>query len=78
MKRELEIIDLLNKENINIMFLTETDQPKNVPMDLKIKGYKTLLLKTKMPEDKVRIVALVNEKVNEQITHLCYSIVTCK
>ena len=63
-KRELEIIDLLHKENIDILFLTETDTTiLEKEEDFKIKGYSTVFPKRTSTKDKIRIICTIKESI---------------
>ena len=67
-KRELEIKELLNKEKINILFLTETDIILCNTEDYKIEGFTTIFQKRESENEKIRIVALIKEDVESQIS----------
>ena len=61
-KREVELREMLSKENIDVIFLTETDTKQiNCETDFVIKGYKTILQERENPNDNLRIVCLVKE-----------------
>ena len=41
-KRELEIVELINKEDLDILFLTETDERLNNEEDFKLCGFNNI------------------------------------
>ena len=64
-KREHEIIELLNSQKLNILFLVETDT--NViqeEKDYKIKGYRTFFPLRGKDDLKTRIICLVDENLD--------------
>ena len=61
--REIEIINLLESEKLDVLFLTETDTKKQNATGYKIKGFNTFVQLKKSDEDMVRIIALVKEEV---------------
>ena len=67
-KREIELIDLLKSENVDVIFLTETDTKSlSKEEDYCIQGYKTILPITDPKSGLVRIIGLVKE---EHIPHI--------
>ena len=61
-KRETEILELVKKENIDIIFLTKTNIITICfESDYSVKGYVTTLQERKNPNDVIRIVGLVKE-----------------
>ena len=63
-KRELEIVKLLHEENIDILFLTETDTIElEKEEDFKIKGYSTIFPKRNSIKDKIRIICIIKESI---------------
>ena len=67
-KRENEINHLLQTEDIDILFLTETDIKKHFVNDLKIKGYTTHIQAASQDEDVVRIVALTKDNCGVKVS----------
>ena len=64
-KRELEITQLLQDENIDILFLTETDTVHlEKEEDFKIKGFSTIFPKRVSNKHKIRIICLMRERVS--------------
>ena len=63
-KRELELSDLLRTENIDIIFLTETDTSMLISDETyTIAGYKTVVPEKMSDSELVRIVCLIKEKL---------------
>ena len=64
--RDLELRNILKEENINVIFLTETDSKvlKNEERYL-INGYKTVFQERKTAQSKLRIVCLVKNSVDQ-------------
>ena len=68
LKRECEIVNVLKEENLDILFLTETDIIIEEEEDLKIEGYKSFFQLRKSNNEKIRIIALVeNEMANNTV-----------
>ena len=63
----MEIEILLRTEDIDVLFLTETDVHLNSVDDFAIKGYNTVLQKRKTTQEKVRIVALIKDDKSNQM-----------
>ena len=65
------MIEILKNENIDIIFLLETDT-KNLAIeaDFQIEGYKTIFYKRKEQIDNLRIISLIKEEVAGSITIL--------
>jgi len=60
----LELKNLFNSEKVNIMFLVETDiTMSNVKEDYKIEVYGTIFQKTDQNKEKIRIIGLVKEEM---------------
>ena len=66
-KRELEIKELLKNEEINILFLTESDIILGKTDDYKIEGFTTVFQKRESENEKIRVVAFIKEDVESQI-----------
>ena len=63
-----ELKNLLEKEDIDVLFLTETDSNNlDSESDYIIQGYKTILPLKKNNSDKVRILCLVMEAISSQV-----------
>ena len=68
-KRELEIIHLLNSENIDVIFITETDTKQIIcEGDYRINGYKTVFQERTNPNDWLRIVCLIKDSWVNKVT----------
>ena len=69
LKRENEILQLLLAENLNILFLTETDIKRINVCSYKIKGYTTFMQSGEEDSDMdtIRIVALTKEDCDVKI-----------
>ena len=64
-KREAEIIKLLSDENLDILFLTETDNLNIKNEDsYKIQGYTTVLQNRTNETDVIRILGLIKNEIN--------------
>ena len=64
-KRELEIIDLINTNDLTILFLVETDSYQiNEKKDFELVGFETLFHKKKISTDKTRLICLTKANVN--------------
>ena len=63
----MEIKDLLTKEEIYVIFLTESDTNILCESNYKIPGFITVFHKRECNTEKVRIVALFKEKFQSQI-----------
>ena len=61
LRRENEIKLLLQSENIDILYLTETDTKKINVTNYKLSGYTTILQCSEGDDDSVRIIALVKD-----------------
>ena len=61
MTRENELVDLLKTEEIDVIFITETDVRRGNVSSYKIAGFTTQLQTCNSDEDQVRVVALVKE-----------------
>ena len=69
--RELELKQLLINENIDIIFLTETDTNSiSNKMDYQIEDYVTILPKMKESNSHLRIICLVKNEVFSQINEV--------
>ena len=66
-KRENEIKSMLEEEDLDILFLTETDSLKQNVITYNMKGYKTYLQATNEENNLVRIAALVKENCGVDI-----------
>ena len=66
--RDLELRKLLKNENIDVMFLTETDT-KAIPSEDKyqIQGYKTVFQERKSAQSKLRIIWLVKNLLAQKM-----------
>ena len=53
------LIKLINKEDLDILFLTETDVRLNNEEDFKLCGFNTIFHKRENNEEKIRLIALV-------------------
>ena len=62
-KREIEISKLLQSDDLDILFLTETDVKKQNVIDYKIKGYSTHIQSVTHDEDLVRVIALTKDNI---------------
>ena len=62
-KRELEISNLLQSDDLDILFLTETDIKKQNVIDYKIKGYTTHIQSVAQDGDLVRVIALTKDNI---------------
>ena len=60
-KREIELTQMLMDEELDILFLTETDTKIENEKDFKIAGYKTIFHVRVENAQKVRMMCLVNE-----------------
>jgi hypothetical protein len=60
-KRENEITYLLQKEEVDILFITETDTKWHNVFDYKIKGFTTTLQAVKNNDDLVRVIAITRD-----------------
>ena len=61
-RRETELKELLNKEEIDVLFLVETDtQMIGEEKDYVVQGYRTILPKLAETDNKIRIMSLVKE-----------------
>ena len=66
--RENEIINILKEENVDIMFLTETDSKTiKKDTDFQIAGYDTVLPLIEKDNDNIRIIALVSQKIRNKV-----------
>ena len=62
--REFELLQLLEEEEIDILFITETDTLMlESESDYSIKGYKTIFPKRKTNKDKLRLLCVIKEEV---------------
>ena len=63
-KREIEIRNLLQKHEINILFLNETDTFNiKKESDYKIEGFTTVLQKRESENEKLRLICLESENL---------------
>ena len=62
-KRELEISELIKEENIDLLFLTETDCHIDTECEYKISGFNTVLPLRDNQTDQIRIIALVRSSL---------------
>ena len=60
-RRELEIIELLRKENLDVLFLTETDTKRSNLANYSLQGYSTHFQMGDEDSSNIRIVALVKD-----------------
>ena len=66
--KEIELSDLLAKEEFDIMFLNETDTKHiETKKDYQIKGYDTILPKISTAQKTVRILCLVKNNLMEMV-----------
>ena len=66
--RELELTDMLKNENIDVIFLTETDTKAIQKEDgYQIQGYKTIFQERKSVQSKLRIVCLVKNSLVQKM-----------
>ena len=64
--REEELKDIIKTNNLDVIFLVETDTTSvSVENDYKLPGLKTLIQNKENPTDLTRIVCLINEKMSE-------------
>ena len=68
LKRELEIKEFLKAEDLDILFLTETDTNIMSEADYKIKGYITIFHLRECNTEKVRIIALIKDMLQPHIS----------
>ena len=62
--REIEIKEILCKEDIDIFFLTETDTKTIIcESDYKIQGFQTIFHERKNPNDVLRVICLIKEEL---------------
>jgi hypothetical protein len=61
-KRELEIKELLKREDIDIIFLTETDIKLSSEDDYQIEGFKTVFQARESQDDVIRLICLIKNK----------------
>ena len=66
-KRENEILDILTSQNIDVLFLTETDTKRSDAEKFVIKGFNTVIQRVSEEEDIVRIIALIRENTGLEI-----------
>ena len=67
LKRELEIIELIESEKIDLLFLTETDIVLESESEYKIKGFYTFFPARENNTDQIRIIALLRTSLDENI-----------
>ena len=67
LKRELEIIELIESEKIDLLFLTETDIVLESESEYKIKGFNTFFPARENNTDQIRIIALLRTSLEENI-----------
>ena len=68
-KRELEIINLINSKKAMVMFLVETDsQMINEEKDYRIENYRTVFQKKENPNDQTRMIGLLHESIQQTTT----------
>ena len=69
LKRENEVLQLLLTENLDILFLTETDTKRINACNYKIKGYTTFMQSSEEDSDldTIRIIALTKEECGVKI-----------
>ena len=64
--REEELKDIIKTNNLDVIFLVETDTTSvSVENDYKLPGLKTLIQNKENPTDLTRIVCLINEKMSD-------------
>ena len=61
------LIKLINKEDLDILFLTETDVRLNNEEDFKLCGFNTIFHKRENNEEKIRLIALVKTSLEPNI-----------
>ena len=61
------LIKLINKEDLDILFLTETDVRLNNEEDFKLCGFNTIFHKRENNEEKIRLIALVKTSLEQNI-----------
>ena len=66
-KRENEILEILTSQNIDVLFLTETDTRRSNAEKFVIKGFNTVIQKVSEENDMVRIIALIRENAGLRI-----------
>jgi hypothetical protein len=66
-RRDIEIKDLLTTQDLDVLFLTETDIAIPSENDLKIQGFQTIFHLREKVTDHVRLIALVKESLAPQI-----------
>lgn len=70
-KREEELKEMLKSENIDIIFISETDTKElKTEADYQIAGYKTIFQKRKTDSNILRIICLIKDEIAESITTL--------
>ena len=66
-RREHEIVNLIESEEVDILFLTETDTRKANASIFKLPGYETFTQSCEGEDDIVRVIAIVNENCGAKI-----------
>jgi exonuclease III len=66
-KRENEIVEILTSQNIDVLFLTETDTKRSDAEKFVIKGFNTVMQRVSEEEDIVRVIALIRENTGLEI-----------
>ena len=70
-KRELEIRELLNKQDLPVLFLVETDTMQILEQkDYSVEGFKTIFHKKEKSSNKTRIICLVKIEVQDSKIHI--------
>ena len=66
-RREHEIVNLIESEGVDVLFLTETDTGKINASNYKMSGYKTFTQSCESEDDTVRVIAIVKENCGAKI-----------
>ena len=67
-KHEIAIKELLKNENLDVLFLVETDtKTLKSSSEYIFKGYDTILQKTNEKNPKVRTIALINNTISSEM-----------
>ena len=62
-KREMEIVNLVNSQNLDVLFLVETDSTQIMEQkDYTLPGLKTFFHEKKSPNEKTRMICLIKEQ----------------
>ena len=66
-RREHEIVNLIESEEVDVLFLTETDTGKVNASNFKLQGYETFTQSCENEDDTVRAIAIVKENCGAKI-----------